>query len=152
MLHGHGTIPCAWTYRDRSLEKDWRFPVELSKSGPDKSKRVIGSQRRRASMGMARLASDALRRISHEAPAAAAGHVYRYRLNAAVKNNQPQTRIQCTTNKSQPGEPSLSLLPGPPARRDSCMRSKARRCTRAGPPGGTPDRHLAAQLTTEWSR
>jgi hypothetical protein len=30
------------TYRDRSLEKDWRFRVKLSRSGPDKSKRIAG--------------------------------------------------------------------------------------------------------------
>ena len=26
---------CVWTYRDRSLENDWRFPVKLSKSGTE---------------------------------------------------------------------------------------------------------------------
>ena len=35
-------VPRVWTYRDRSLEKDWRFSVKLSKSGPDKSKRMVG--------------------------------------------------------------------------------------------------------------
>jgi hypothetical protein len=34
-------LPCVWSYRDHSLEKDWRFPVKLSKSGPDKSKRIV---------------------------------------------------------------------------------------------------------------
>ena len=34
-------LPCVWTYRDSSLEKDWRFPFKLSKSGPDKSKRIV---------------------------------------------------------------------------------------------------------------
>jgi hypothetical protein len=29
---------CVWSYRGRSLEKDWRFPFKLSKNGPDKSK------------------------------------------------------------------------------------------------------------------
>jgi hypothetical protein len=31
-------LPCVWSCRDRSLEKDWCFPVKLSKSGPDNSK------------------------------------------------------------------------------------------------------------------
>ena len=35
-------VPCVWTYRDRSLEKDWRFPFKLSNIGPDKSKRSVG--------------------------------------------------------------------------------------------------------------
>jgi hypothetical protein len=34
-------LPCVWTYRDRSLEKDWCFPFKLPKSGPDKSKRIV---------------------------------------------------------------------------------------------------------------
>ena len=34
-------LPCVWTYRDRSLEKDSHFPVKLSKWGPDKSKRIV---------------------------------------------------------------------------------------------------------------
>ena len=34
-------LPYIWTYRDRSLEKYSRFPVKLSKSGSDKSKRVV---------------------------------------------------------------------------------------------------------------
>jgi hypothetical protein len=29
------------SYRDRSLEKDERFPFKLSKSGPDNSKRIV---------------------------------------------------------------------------------------------------------------
>ena len=33
--------PRVWTYRDRSLEKKSRFPVKLSRSGPDKSKRIV---------------------------------------------------------------------------------------------------------------
>jgi hypothetical protein len=27
-------LPCVWTYRGRSLEKDWRFPAKLSTRGP----------------------------------------------------------------------------------------------------------------------
>jgi hypothetical protein len=34
-------LPYVWTYRDHSLEKDWRFPFKLSRSGPEKSKRII---------------------------------------------------------------------------------------------------------------
>ena len=35
-----GALPCVWSYRDSSLEKYWHFPVTLSKSGPDNSKRT----------------------------------------------------------------------------------------------------------------
>ena len=35
-----GALPCVWSYRDSSLEKHWHFPVTLSKSGPDNSKRT----------------------------------------------------------------------------------------------------------------
>jgi hypothetical protein len=31
-----------WSYRDRSLENDSRFPAKLSKKGPDNSKRIAG--------------------------------------------------------------------------------------------------------------
>jgi hypothetical protein len=31
-----------WTYRGRSLEKDWRVPVKFFKSGPGKYKRIVG--------------------------------------------------------------------------------------------------------------
>jgi hypothetical protein len=36
-------LPCVCTcnYRDCSLGKDQRFPAKLSKSGPDKSKRIV---------------------------------------------------------------------------------------------------------------
>jgi hypothetical protein len=34
-------VPCAGTCRDRSLEKYWRFSFKLSRSGPDKSKRIV---------------------------------------------------------------------------------------------------------------
>ena len=54
-LHGHNpqvrrphlatseitVLPCVWTCRDRSPEKDSRFPVKRSKSGPDKSKHIV---------------------------------------------------------------------------------------------------------------
>jgi hypothetical protein len=40
-----GKLPRVWTYRDRSLEKDQRFPVKLSKIGPDKSKRTVARLR-----------------------------------------------------------------------------------------------------------
>ena len=33
--------PCVRAYRDRSIEKDPRFPVKLSKSGPDTSECIV---------------------------------------------------------------------------------------------------------------
>jgi hypothetical protein len=33
--------PGVWAYRDRSLEKDQRFSVNLSESGPDNPKRIV---------------------------------------------------------------------------------------------------------------
>jgi hypothetical protein len=38
---GRSQIPCVWIYRDRSFEKYWHFLAKLSKSGPDKSKRIV---------------------------------------------------------------------------------------------------------------
>ena len=38
-------LRCVWTYRGRSLEIHSRFPAKLSKSGPDKSKRIVGLPR-----------------------------------------------------------------------------------------------------------
>jgi hypothetical protein len=38
---GEEDLRCVWTYRDRSLEKDSRFAAKLSKSGRDKSKRIV---------------------------------------------------------------------------------------------------------------
>ena len=34
-------VPRVWSYRDRSLEKDSRFPVKFSKSDPDNSNRIV---------------------------------------------------------------------------------------------------------------
>jgi hypothetical protein len=38
-------LPCIWTYRGRSLERYLHFPAKLSKSGPDKSKRIVAEGR-----------------------------------------------------------------------------------------------------------
>ena len=40
-----------WSYRDRSLEKYSRFPAKLSKSGPDKPKRIVGRPTEGAARG-----------------------------------------------------------------------------------------------------
>jgi hypothetical protein len=32
-------------FQDRSSRKDWRFPVKLSKDGPENSKRIVGHGR-----------------------------------------------------------------------------------------------------------
>ena len=34
-------VRCVWAYRDRSLEKDSRFPVKLFRRGPNESKCMI---------------------------------------------------------------------------------------------------------------